>query len=426
MKKALPNTKVTVKLRRSNYKEEWYLIIESYPVYKRGSTRASRVVESINRTISTPIWDKSSIARILPDGTFNYKPKRDLNGIIQCRSTIDQEACIYADNVRKLRQHEYDSAILYTDKENEIAAQNERSEQDFIKYFNRIISTRHPNSSDSIIVNWRRVGELLKMYSQGQPIPFKAISVKLLEDIKMFLLRAPMGGNKKGTISQNTASTYFSILKAGLKQAFIDEYLTVDISAKVKGITNIEKPRVALTMNEVQMLVDTPCKDDVLKRAFLFSILTGLRHSDIQTLKWKQIQQTSKGTWQAVVIQQKTKGVEYMPISEQAYNLCGEPKEGELLVFAGLPDPSWINRPVKKWVEAAGITKHITFHCFRHSYATLQLAGGTDIYTVSKMLGHTNVRTTQVYAKVVDEKKRKLQKLLNWIYLKQNNHYYTL
>ena len=107
MKKALPNTKVTVKLR-TNYKEEWYLIIESYPVYKRGSTRASRVVESINRTISTPIWDKSSIARILPDGTFNYKPKRDLNGIIQCRSTIDQEACIYADNVRKLRQHEYD------------------------------------------------------------------------------------------------------------------------------------------------------------------------------------------------------------------------------------------------------------------------------------------------------------------------------
>ncbi|MGI6814497.1 phage integrase SAM-like domain-containing protein [Bacteroides sp. KG122] len=123
------------------------------------------------------------------------------------------------------------------------------------------------------MVNWRRVGELLKMYSQGQPIPFKAISVKLLEDIKMFLLRASMGGNKKGTISQNTASTYFSILKTGLKQAFIDEYLTVDISVKVKGITNIEKSRVALTMNEVQMLVDTPCKDDVFERAFLFSIL---------------------------------------------------------------------------------------------------------------------------------------------------------
>lgn len=69
-------------------------------------------------------------------------------------------------------------------------------------------------------------------------------------------------------------------------------------------------------MNEVQMLVDTPCKDDVLKRAFLFSILTGLRHSDIQTLKWKQIQQTSKGTWQAVIVQQKTKD----QIISQSYN----------------------------------------------------------------------------------------------------------
>lgn len=112
----------------------------------------------------------------------------------------------------KLRQREYDSAILYTDKENEIAAQNERSEQDFIKYFNSIISKRHPNSSNSIIVNWRRVGELLKIYSQGQPIPFKDISVKLLEDIKMFFLHAPMGGTKKGTLFSFAKVVFFSFI----------------------------------------------------------------------------------------------------------------------------------------------------------------------------------------------------------------------
>lgn len=94
-----------------------------------------------------------------------------------------------------------------------------------------------------------------------------------------------------------------------------------------------------------------------------------------------------------------------MPISEQAYSLCGRPGYPDQLVFEGLPAPSWISRPLAKWIEASGINKHITFHCFRHTYATLQLSNGTDIFTVSKMLGHTNVLTTQRYTKVIDEKK---------------------
>lgn len=109
-------------------------------------------------------------------------------------------------------------------------------------------------------------------------------------------------------------------------------------------------------MNEVQMLVNTPCKNEVLKRAFLFSILTGLRHGDIQTLKWKQIQQTSKGTWQAVVVQQKTKVPDYKPVTQQALQLCGErPSDEESFVFEGLTDASWISRPLKvRIVPSAG------------------------------------------------------------------------
>ncbi len=409
MKKELNHTKVTVKLRKSPHKDgEWYLFIESYPVYKRGASKASRAIESIGRIITTPQWDVSSIARIQPDGTFNYKPKRDVNGIIQCKSRLDQEACIYADNVRKLRQHEYDSAALYTDREVEIMEQNERNAQDFVKYFNDIIDKRHPNSSNAIIVNWNRVGELLKVYSKGQPIPFKNVSVKLLEDIKMFLLRAPLGGNKKGTISRNTASTYFAILKAGVKQAFIDEYLTVDVSAKVKGIPSEDKLRASLTLDEVKQLAATPCESDVLRRASFFSILTGLRHIDIKNLKWKQITQTSSGTWRIDISQIKTKIGAYLPISEQALAMCGSrPDDDNLLVFAGLQAAAWISKPLKKWIEAAGIKKHITFHCFRHSYATLQLELGTDIYIIKDMLGHTNVKTTQIYTHIVDSSKEK-------------------
>ena len=103
--------------------------------------------------------------------------------------------------------------------------------------------------------------------------------------------------------------------------------------------------------------------------------------------------------------QQKTKGTEYMTISAQAYQLCGERRDPDRLVFEGLQDPSWISKPLERWITKSGIQKHITFHCFRHTYATLQLTHGTDIYTVSKMLGHKKVSTTQIYAKIVDEKK---------------------
>ena len=381
MKKTLANTRVSVKLRKSEYREEWYLYVEAYPVFQADKSSPQRVREYLNRTITTPIWDKSRNARTDKDGKTTYKPKRDLNGIIQCKSQLDQESCIYADKVRSLRQKEYDSASLYSETDAEQAEQLERSRCNFIEYFDHVQRTRHAHSSDSIIANWNRVYELLKIYSKGNAIPFSHIDLKFIESFRQFILNAPQGGTKNGTLSQNTASTYFSIFKAALKQAFIDGYLTVDIGAKVKGIQGRESRREYLTVDELNRLAQTPC-DPLLKRASLFSALTGLRHCDIQ------------------------------PISEQAYQLCGERKDGEKLVFAGLPDPSWINRPIKKWVAEAGITKHISYHCFRHSYATLQLAGGTDIYTVSKMLGHTNVRTTQIYAKVVDAKKEEATKTI--------------
>ena len=62
-------------------------------------------------------------------------------------------------------------------------------------------------------------------------------------------------------------------------------------------------------------------------------------------------------------------------------------------------------KPLKRWIQSAGITRNITFHCFRHTYATLQLSNGTDIYTVSKMLGHRDLKTTQIYAKIIDKTK---------------------
>lgn len=411
MRKPLLHTKVTVKLRKSEYREEWYLVVESYPIRKPDGGKPGRIIESVNRIITTPIWDTTAITGIDADGNYKYKPKRDTNGIIQCTSRLDREACIYADKVRALRQLEYDTAVVYSDREQEMIAQNERMEQDFIAYFNSIIYKVHPNSSNSIIVNWTRVGKLLSIFSEGKPIPFRKINVKLLEDLKLFMLTAPQGGNKKGTLSQNSAATYFSIVKAGLHRAFIDEYLTVDIAAKVKGIPELKVKRETLTLEEAELLAQTPCENEVLKRAFFFAILTGIRLCDIHELTWGEIQKTSTG-WRVDFTQRKTHVVDYLPINEQAYSLCGEPGEHDQQIFAGLTGSSWISRPLKKWIAASGIKKHITFHCSRHTFATLQLENGTDIFVVKGMLGHTNVKTTQIYAHIVDKSKRNAAEVL--------------
>ena len=404
MKKAMSHTKVTVRLRKSMLRDEWYVYLEAYPVFKPGHDKPCREREYLNRIISTPMWDKTRPARLDEYGYQSYKPKRDVNGVIICRSKADREVCIFADNVRQLRQREYDNAELYSDTDLAMVEKKAKGQVDFIEYFAKVAENRHRNSSNSIIINWDRVYELLKIFTNKQPLPFAKIDLPLIESFKTFLMNAPRGGNKTGIISPNTASTYFTIFKAGLHQAFIDGYFDVDLPAKVKGISGEESRREYLTIEELNILAATPCHYPMLKRAALFSALTGLRHSDIRKLKWSELSKEGD-RYRILFTQKKTKGVQYLPISEQAYLICGEPGDPDRLVFEGLQKPSWINQPMKKWIEDAGIKKHITFHCFRHSFATNQLAEGTDIYTISKMLGHTSVRTTQIYTKVVDPKK---------------------
>jgi hypothetical protein len=237
--KGLAKTKSTVRLRKVEDRKEWYLYIESYPVFVAGKKQPQRVREYLNRTVSTVEWDKKRTARTEADGTKTYKPKRDDNGLILCRSEKDRETILYADGIRKLRQREYDNADLYSDTETAQAEQKERSQQNFIEYFNVAAQKRHTNSSESIRVNWKRTNELLKIYA-GEYLPFSKIDNHLAEDFRMFMLSAPCGGNKVGTVSRNTAATYFSIFKAALKQAFVDGYLTIDLSAKIKGIQEQE------------------------------------------------------------------------------------------------------------------------------------------------------------------------------------------
>ena len=162
-----------------------------------------------------------------------------------------------------------------------------------------------------------------------------------------------------------------------------------------------------LTIEELSKLVSTDCDSSLIKKAALFSALTGLRFSDIQAIRWNQIQKSDNGGYNLIFTQKKTKGIEELPLSEQAMALVGEPTQPDNLIFDGLVYTGGVSEVVKRWIKRAGIEKKITFHCFRHTFATLQITAGTDIYTVSKLLGHRSIATTQIYAKVGEQSKRK-------------------
>ena len=132
----------------------------------------------------------------------------------------------------------------------------------------------------------------------------------------------------------------------------------------------------------------------MLRRASLFSCLTGLRFSDILNLDWKNIQEIA-GIGLCVVIKtQKTKTAATLPLCEDAIELIGERKTGK--VFPGFKK-TLTTKPLRDWIKAANIDKHITFHCFRHTYATLQMAMSSNPYVVSQALTHKNLETTLRY-----------------------------
>ncbi|MDM1503774.1 site-specific integrase [Myroides marinus] len=212
-------------------------------------------------------------------------------------------------------------------------------------------------------------------------------------------------------LSLNSKYSYFNKFKACLRAAFDEGYLAINYASKAKSFEQAESQREYLTFNELQELANTECKYEVLKRAFLFSCLTGLRWSDINTMTWSEVRDEDN-TSRVNFRQEKTDGVEYLYISKQARELLGERKGNMDRVFIGLKYSAVYNNAIVLWCNKAGISKHITFHSARHTNAVLLLENGADIYTVSKRLGHREIRTTAIYAKIVDEKMKETSNLI--------------
>jgi integrase len=307
-----------------------------------------------------------------------------------------------AEQIRQKKESEFNKPEIYSTLEQEQINKNKKQDGDFIAYFKKLAEKK--NLSNRFI--WLGSCDFLKLY-KGKNLKFSDIDPELCDGFKSFLETTKSKKSDKMHLSENSIKTYYDKFRSALKQAYKDGYLSENIAEKTNAVKQAETHRNYLTLEELNKLVKTKCKSPEIKTQALFSALTGLRRSDIQKLIWEEVQYEDNSGYLIRFKQKKTGGSETLPITEQAFGLLGERKQSFEKVFSLIEKTNQRdNRYLTQWVLDAGISKKITFHCFRHTFATLQLSSGTDIYTVSKMLGHKDLNTTQIYAKIIDETKR--------------------
>lgn len=252
---------------------------------------------------------------------------------------------------------------------------------------------------------------------KGRSVTLAAIDKDFCAGFAAYLKDAPQRWGA-GTLSKNTSALYYSNFEAALNEAYKKGLISVNPAALVE---DNEKPQAQpserdyLTAEELRTLAAAKCPNEQVKAAFLFSCFCGLRLSDIEGLTWDVVH-LDGDTWQIETRMQKTRQIIYLPLSAEARRFMPERgnKGPQDLVFT-LPKRVTTQCDIRTWVKRAGLTKKISFHCARHTFATLALTQGADLYSISKLLGHTNVQTTQIYAAIIDQKKQAAVNLLNGI-----------
>lgn len=285
----------------------------------------------------------------------------------------------------------------------------------FLDYFRQMCSDRlGPQESRGNWGNWYSCLQHLEIFMTNKKMTFREVTPDWIEGFKNYLDKKAVCQNRRTKegelterepLSQNSKVSYFNKLRACLNHAFTKHIIPVNPMDGIPGFPQEEVEREYLTIEEVKLLSATECRYRYLKEAFLFSCLTGLRKSDIMRLRWKNVVQQGDFT-RVIFRQKKTKSQEYLDITPQAVKYMGERGPAEELVFKNFRYSSIMNTELRMWALRAGVTKDISFHCARHTFAVLMLDLGADIYTVQKLLGHKEIQTTQIYAKIMDKKKQ--------------------
>lgn len=307
--------------------------------------------------------------------------------------------------------------------------QRHSSKDNFIDYLNQLMQKKEAKR----VSNKKRTSEWYKLRLRltefaSDYIPFSDIDKEFIADFIDYLkgvdARCHYALKKPKKLCAKTISTYYDYLRSAINSACRDGLMVNNPTLQFSLASKIKVPesdRAYLEIPEIKALMKLETKYDMEKRAFIFACLCGLRSSDIRALTWEKFPKGETNV-NICVRMEKTQELLYMPISPNA--LMWLPERGDAkdtdFVFPLIGEGK-VNAKLKKMMDALGIDKHITFHCSRHTFATMMLTLGASIYTVSKLLGHASVEQTMVYAHLIDKKKEQAISLIPSLSHNNNN-----
>lgn len=294
-----------------------------------------------------------------------------------------------AEKIRSARELELFSKVT------SVSLQDYDKNISIFDYFTKCMNERNGHTKKC----WHSVYSLIEEYESDTTFPLRMIDTEWVRGFKNFLINGR---------SNNSARQYFLIFRICMNHAVDENIIAKSPCANVKNFKLEDKVRQYLTEEEIKILASSTLtkNQDLVRKGFLFCCFTGLRSSDAKSLTWGMISNTDQGLC-IVKRMVKTRQVIRTYINKNAASLIGERGRDDEFVFPGYQKTETaINLSLDRIRKRIGLNKKITTHVARHTFATLLLTKNVDLYTVSKLLGHKDISTTQIYAKVIDQSKK--------------------
>jgi len=368
-----------------------------FPVYVRFTLKNNRVELSTGIFVSKDHWDE-----------IKQRIKGKISGASVSNERLDKIKTEIQDTYNQLRSsgEEFDATTI----KNRLLNTEESKGVLFVfdYYLNSILAKLNKGYSMETYKHYKssrkRLAEFISTQLKKTDIPIQSINYKFLDSLDIYI-------KKDFNNQQNTAWNYHKHLRRVLNLAVSMDYIDKNPYSKFKvGLD--ETHREILSMEELKRMEDKSIQIErlsVVRDIFIFACYTGLSFSDIAKLSRIHLQHGADGKEWIIIDRSKTNNRCRIPILPKAREILKRYEDYPKISNKDILLPVLTNQKMNSYLKELGdicdINKNITMHIARHTFATsVTLSNGVPIETVSKILGHTSLKTTQIYAKVLDKK----------------------